>query len=256
MVIGSALMRVLFISQIGEPDCHDLSVYENLVDGQTDIAWFAARLAELGLSDRVEVTGVDVCAGQRILDPDAFAAAIIGGSYHMVSEARPWQQRILDWLTPAAQFGRPVLGICGGHQLMGVHQGARVEPLSRDGYAGTMPIGLTRQGARHWLFHGVAAETGYHFGNYEHLTTVPAGSTVLATRPDSPAIALDYGNNWVGVQFHPEMSANAMSASWLPADPIRAGRYSPSPQAAHLLRNFLDHAGLNANYVIGSKRTS
>jgi GMP synthase (glutamine-hydrolysing) len=236
------MLKLLYICQFAEPWEHDLSIYRGQDDGDDDAGWFAARLRELGLDDVVDLSVARVCLGETIPDPCDFDAAVIGGSYHMVGEGRAWQHRVLGWLGSARGAGLPVLGICGGHQLMALHYGAQVGPLTEGTCSGTLSVERTRHGHRHWLFRGVAETVGFHFGNSEHVAPPPAGAKVLARSPTSPALALDYGDRWVSVQFHPEMTAPTFVRYWRTVEPHRVADYRASPEAALLLRNFVDQA--------------
>lgn len=249
-------MRVLYIGQLAEPDLHDLSIYEGLADGPTDADWFVTRLNELGIREHIELDSVDVCLGDEVPDAADYEAVIIGGSYHMVGERRPWQERLLEWIDRAWDSGVPCLGICGGHQLMGIYFGATVEPVADGPWCETGPVDWTPAGTAHWLMADVYPDTGFHFGNTEAVSCVPEGASVLATRYDSPAVALDFGKDWIGIQFHPEMSAAGMMASWRESHPERMKRYQPSPVAARLLLNFLRRAGLADSDVERPKKTA
>ena len=86
------MITLLYISQLAEPDLHDLSVYAGQADGEDDVAWFRTRLSELGLNDAIALTPVRVCLGDALPDPSDFDAVVIGGSYHMTAadpEHRP-----------------------------------------------------------------------------------------------------------------------------------------------------------------------
>lgn len=240
------MFRVLYVCQIADAGEYDLSVYEGLPDGVDDGEWFGTRLDELGLADRVETTVVRVCAGETIPAAGGHDAAVLGGSYHMVGEDLPWQRHILEWLGDWRARGLPMFGICGGHQLVARLYGAPVSPLPGGTWSATRAVERTAAGDGHWLFRGVPPDTGFHFGNSEHVSPPPDAATVLATLDDSPAVATDYGGGWVSVQFHPEMTAAAFVRSWSQSEPERCTRYAESPRGALLLRNFLEHAGLDA----------
>ena len=232
------MITLLYISQLAEPELHDLSVYVGQADGEDDVAWFRTRLRELELDDQVALTAVRVCLGEPLPDPSGFDAVVIGGSYHMVSEEREWQQRMLGWFDHARASGRPMFGICGGHQLMAAYHGAAVVPMTEGPWSGTRAVEPTENGRDHWLFQNVGEAVGYHFGNTEHVIPPPANAEVLARTPTSPALALDYGDDWVSVQFHPEMSVDTFACYWETIDPTRVASYTPSPTARLLIRNF------------------
>lgn len=101
------------------------------------------------------------------------------------------------------------------------------------------PWSAPPHGRDHWLFRDVALSAGFHFGNTEHVASPPAGARVLARRPTSPALALDYGGDWVSVQFHPEMTVEAFARSWGSEAAQRMRFYEESPTAPRLLRNFV-----------------
>lgn len=112
----------------------------------------------------------------------------------------------------------PILGICGGHQLIGRAHGAPWGPLGHLGDGaidpdpqfapglrkerGFLPIDVDRACP---LF-GMVGESPVVFqSHYWHLTDVPAGFRICARSPDSPIQAIAREDRPVfGVQFHPE----------------------------------------------------
>lgn len=112
----------------------------------------------------------------------------------------------------------PILGICGGHQLLGYAHGAPWGPLGRleDGEAdpdprfapglhkerGFLPIEVDRATP---LFVGLDASPVVFQSHYWHLTGVPDGFSVCASSAGSPIQAIARRDRPVfGVQFHPE----------------------------------------------------
>jgi len=112
----------------------------------------------------------------------------------------------------------PILGICGGHQLIGHAHGASWAALGpvRDGAIdphprfapglrkerGFLPIDVDRSSP---LFQGLGDAPVVFQSHYWHLTGVPAGFTVCASSLDSPIQAIARQDRPVfGVQFHPE----------------------------------------------------
>jgi GMP synthase-like glutamine amidotransferase len=236
--------RLLYISQLAEPDRYNATVHDQTPDGQTGGDWMRTRMRDLGLSDAVQMTDIDVCFGDEIPDHRDFNAVVIGGSVHSVLEMRPWHHRLLTWIAAYRPTGKPLLGICGGHQLMCQWQGQEVAKLRPEAFEATLTIELTDAGKIHPLFEGLDETVGYNFGNNEYVVGVPAGAEVLATLKQAQSLALDHGGNWYSIQFHPEISMETMQQYWQQEDPSKIANYRPTPEAPKLLGNFLKLAGL------------
>jgi len=112
----------------------------------------------------------------------------------------------------------PILGICAGHQLIGLAHGAAWGPLGplQAGEAdadprfapgqrkerGFLPVALDDHCP---LFPGLGRDALFFQSHYWQLTTVPAGFAVRARSAWSPIQAIERHDRPVfGVQFHPE----------------------------------------------------
>jgi len=239
MTDHSTRPRLAYISMLAQRGAYDLTQYLDPAEGRDDRDWFAARLAELGLADTVEVVGVDAGNGEALPDAASLDGAIVGGSLHSVSEERDWQRRLWAWLADYRRTAAPLLGICGGHQMMARMAGVPVTVLDDGPWAGSLPVRLTPAGTAHALFRDQPAEPRFHFGNGEHVARPPGGATVLAEADGSPCLALDHGGDWLSVQFHPEATGRAMARAWLNTAPENAQNYVETPAGPILLRNFL-----------------
>jgi GMP synthase (glutamine-hydrolysing) len=100
-------------------------------------------------------------------------------------------------------LGVPILGICYGAQLIAQQLGGRVDRTGRGEY-GRTPLTVCDRGA---LFGGgVPDEQQVWMSHFDAVTAAPAGFTVTATTPDTPAAAFEHRARGIyGVQFHPEV---------------------------------------------------
>ena len=229
---------------IGAPGRYDPTLYAGEPGGDDEVHWFRRCLRGLELEDRVTLAGAAVCRGSPLPALADADAVIVGGSWHSVHENLPWQRSTTQWLGKYRRTGRPLLAICGGHQLVAVMLGGRVAALDGGPCAGSHAVRLTDAGRRHPLFDGFAASPRFHFANYDHVSGAPPGATTLAQADRMPFAAIDFGANWYGVQFHPEATHGNLAASWRDAAPALAESYRPLPDATKLIANFLVGAAM------------
>jgi len=247
--MGARLKMLSFLGQMGAPGRYDPAIFADEPGGDDETVWFEGTLQRAGVRDRLDYDGRRICHGAPLppLDgPSAPDAVVIGGSFHSVHDALPWQRDLIDWLRAARarpDGGPPVFGLCGGHQIMAQALGAPVEPVASGTMAATLPVALTAAGRAHWLFDGLDDPPAFHFGNEEHVARPPAGAIVLATRAELPAAALDYGGGWISVQFHPEAEADSFARGWRGSHPEYMANYRPVPKTPLVFKNFLQAAG-------------
>jgi GMP synthase-like glutamine amidotransferase len=232
--------RLAYIAQFAQPGSYDKSKWVRVLGGDDETIGFAALLEAAGLRDEFEYVGVAAHEGEDIsLDYDV---AVLGGSFASVHDNHPWQREIQSWLIGWRLTGKPLLGICGGHQQMATVLGGQVLKRPEGPVVGSLPVTRTQAGRAHWLFEGFDDEAPFFFGNFDHVATAPPGATVLATRPALPCAALDYGGGWVSVQFHPETTCDRMATCWAELDPTQSRRYSFIPNCQQMVENFLRYS--------------
>lgn len=144
---------------------------------------------------------------------DDFDAAIIPGSRLDIDgpgrKANPWMEGLISFILRAHQARKPMLGICFGHQAIGVAFGCRIGriPPPQNLEIGLVPLELTDEGADDELFHGVPRRFDAMMWHYRFIEPAPAGGTVLARGPGGMIQAFRIGKTTWGVQFHPDYSA-------------------------------------------------
>jgi GMP synthase (glutamine-hydrolysing) len=104
-------------------------------------------------------------------------------------------------ISPLLEWGVPILGICFGHQLLGVLHGAQIyrgQPVVRD-----QQIKLLQDDE---LYEGLGKEFIMHEDHTEGIN-VPENFIHLATSDTFPNEGMKHKEkNFRGVQFHPEVS--------------------------------------------------
>ena len=139
----------------------------------------------------------------------------------------------------------PVFGICLGHQIAARALGASTFKLKFGHRGANQPVRNVITGRVEITSqnHGFCVEPDSLEAADCEITHVHLNDgTVAGFRHRSRPL--------FSVQFHPEMSAAAMSASWQPNHPELARRYRESPRGRRLLLNFLVHAGLDTRDVL------
>lgn len=238
------LRSLLHISLAGiNPDL-DASRFDGIEGGGDVSVWFENRLKELGLSQAVHLRSVHVFEGEALPEPESADAVVLGGSYRSIYEGLPWQSEVMAWLESYRGTGRPLLGICGGHQMVSMLGGARVEPFEDGPLVGSLPVTLSEAGRRHFLFDGFPDRPEFHFGNSDHVLAAPEDSVVLASSGGLEVDALDFGGQWVTVQFHPEASHELIAREFVQTHPDFVARFHPVPDAPKVVVNFLKGTGV------------
>ena len=236
---------LVFISQFADPGTYDKSLWRRVQGEDDETVPFGTMLDALGVTPAVAFRPIRAHEGEPLPDNlGAVDAIVLGGSFGSVHDGHPWQQAIARFLLAWRATGKPLLGICGGHQLMTTVLGGRVERSPHGPEVGSLPVARTAAGAAHPLFDGFDDASCFYFGNSDRVVEPSPGATVLATRPNLPAAALDHGGAWLSVQFHPETTCDRMATCWAELDPARGSAYRFIPGCERMILNFVRRAGL------------
>lgn len=149
---------------------------------------------------------------------DVDAVIIMGGPMGVFDDAHyPWLVDEKCWLTSVIAADKPVLGICLGAQLLAHCLGAQVHTSISEAEPaltpemGWWPIYPAEEAADHpyaWL--AIEAPQVFHWHGDRFDT--PPGATRLAYSPVCPNQAFVWQNRCVGLQYHLEMTPEAIAS--------------------------------------------
>lgn len=130
--------------------------------------------------------------------PEAADAWLIGGSRHGVYEDHAWIPPLESLIRAIIASGRPLVGVCFGHQIIAKALGGRVEK-----YAGGWALGPT-------LYDFGDTTLKLNAWHQDQVVTLPAGAEVIASNAFCRYAGLRIGDSVLTVQPHPEYDADMM----------------------------------------------
>ncbi len=219
-------------------------------------AWFIDRLGP----DRFDFQVANVQDGDALPSSDEGTsnervdAVLVTGSPAMVSHGHGWSEATADWLRAFHATGRPMLGVCYGHQLIAHALGGRVGANPAGRQMGTARVEL--DAPEDPLLGNFSPVSDFQVTHVESVLEPPSGARVIGRCAADPNHALHFGARSWGVQFHPEFDEEIMACYIRCRSSVLAGegidperlleRMSAAPAGAALLRRFADIAATEA----------
>lgn len=209
--------------------------------------WFRTALSGMAGWDFSAVGASDPTLAERAQAVDAI---ILSGSPHDAWSDEPEALAYLRLVQAWLEAGRPLFGVCHGHQVMARAAGAHVNRNPAGWELGLAEISLTPAGLSSPLFADPTESRLFLESHQDAVLTVPRNATLLGGNAHTPVQALAYGPHQFSVQFHPEFTPEILRLLWaerretlrgtLPFDiDARLAEAAPTPHAPRLLERFL-----------------
>ncbi|WP_018403172.1 glutamine amidotransferase [Marinobacter gelidimuriae] len=206
-------------------------------------SWFVR-----GLSSALELSVVNVVAGESPGEPSDWDGIVITGSPAMVSNRDPWSEQTAQWLAAAVTAKVPLLGVCYGHQLLAHALGGTVDYHPEGRESGTHTVTLTESAASDALFGTMPSQFSAQLTHKQSVLSLPPQAVLLGTSDFEPHQAFRIGECAWGVQFHPEFTDEVMrvylavQALDIESEGSDAAALlaavKPAPEASSLLQRF------------------
>ena len=194
-----------------------------VIDNYDSFTWNLVHYLQM-MGAQVEVVRNDAISAGQALSSGAQAFLISPGP------CTPNEAGIsLELVAACAEAGRPLLGVCLGHQAIGQHFGGNVVRAKQLMHGKTSPVSHDGSG----LFEGLPSPftaTRYHSLVVEN---IPAELIVNATADDAAVMGFRHAALPIhGVQFHPESIATEYGHAMLANFMRLAGMEARLPAAA------------------------
>lgn len=168
--------------------------------------------------------------------PDALAADawLVTGSKHGAYEDHPWIARLEDLIRAIRDTGRPLVGVCFGHQIIAKALGGTVEKFAGGWSVGAQDYGVGDTTLRLNAWH------------QDQVTDLPPGATVLGSSDFCTNAIVAIGPRILTVQPHPEFPDSVVETlmdvrgSAIEPDRLEAAKTSlHQPNDARLIADWL-----------------
>jgi GMP synthase-like glutamine amidotransferase len=162
---------------------------------------FASLFARAGVDldfVRYNVRGGELPA--TVTECDAYLCT---GSRHSVYDDADWIKQAADLVRSLHDTGRPLIGVCFGHQLIADALGGTVEPAATGWGVGVHGIEVAQH--EQWMTPR-SLRCRLQFMHQDQVSRLPAEAVLLGRTDHCPIAMFRVGTTTLGIQAHPEFT--------------------------------------------------
>jgi GMP synthase-like glutamine amidotransferase len=157
-----------------------------------DLGDYSDMFAQLLGGHGFDFVTFNVVDGEFPAGPDAADGWLITGSKHGAYEDHPWIAPLEALIRAIRDAGKPLIGVCFGHQIIAQALGGKVEKFAGGWAVGPMDYRFDDE---------TLTLNAWH---QDQVTVLPEGARVLASNDFCAHAALAYGDRILTIQPHPE----------------------------------------------------
>ncbi len=152
---------------------------------------------------RFTTTAFDCCDHELPPSTDACDGYVITGSSKGVYDGAPWMASLAEFSLAVIASGRPMVGICFGHQLLAQAFGGRVEKSHKGWGAGVHNYRIAER--QPWMADSVES-VDMIVSHQDQVVSPPPGARLIAHSEFCEYSMLRIGDRVLTMQGHPEFS--------------------------------------------------
>jgi len=169
-----------------------------------------ARITAFSLIDGHREHGAHIPSRSLL---DANDVVLFGGSGdYSVAAGGPALERAFEVMHTLVDLGKPTFASCWGFQAMAAALGGTVVTDLERAELGMLPIDLTEAGMSDPVFGPIGPRFDAPMGHQDIVERLPEGAILLASTDRYAHQAFDLGPGVLGLQFHPEVTAEGLEA--------------------------------------------
>jgi len=155
------------------------------------------------LDEPLEVQYYSAIEQELPVDIDECDFYLTSGSRWGVNDEQPWIQALEEFIRALYESNKKFVGICFGHQLIATSLGGRVEK-SPKGWGIGIAFGDVIN-SQQWMI-PAKDKVALVVSHQDQVTQLPPETQVLASNDFCPYSIIKVGDNFLGIQGHPEFS--------------------------------------------------